>query len=156
MELQQEIATAKKNLAKLEKRAKSAKKDNEKRLEQEAQIVSEVLTEIYAYNKKGKKTRLQENLSAKLSSILGTDLPTDAYTGLRCSIDGDQLCVTRHDFIDLQQSPAVFFPFAPEEMAELKTLMEDKNNPLGAGEAKEAEPKTPSEEEPEAKPEEEK
>jgi len=33
---------------------------------------------------------------------------------MRWFIDGDQICVTRDDFIDLQESPAVFVPHDSE------------------------------------------
>ena len=29
---------------------------------------------------------------------------------MKYSIDGDQICITKDDFINLQESPAVFYP----------------------------------------------
>lgn len=33
---------------------------------------------------------------------------------MKYSIDGDQLCITKDDFVDLQESPAVFYPLTSE------------------------------------------
>jgi len=33
---------------------------------------------------------------------------------MKAFVDGDQLCITGKDFVDLQESPAVFYPLASE------------------------------------------
>ena len=33
---------------------------------------------------------------------------------MKHSVDGDQLCITLDDFINLQESPAMFYPLASE------------------------------------------
>lgn len=40
----------------------------------------------------------------------------------RCTIDGDQLCITREDFVDLQDSPAIFIPIASDDIEDIKKL----------------------------------
>ena len=41
---------------------------------------------------------------------------------LKCFIEGDQLCVVRADFVNLQESPAVFMPLDELRKSRLKDL----------------------------------
>lgn len=45
-------------------------------------------------------------------------------------IDGDQLCITKDDFVDLQESPAVFYPLTSEIA---KTILADGIRGLPVG-----------------------
>ena len=41
---------------------------------------------------------------------------------LICYLDGDNLCITRKDFIDLQASSAVFIPLTSQQIDRIKEL----------------------------------
>lgn len=45
-------------------------------------------------------------------------------------IDGDQLCITQDDFVDLQESPAVFYPLTSEIA---QTVLTDSIRGLSVG-----------------------
>ena len=55
-----------------------------------------------------------------------------------CSIDGDALCITREDFIDLVQSPAVFIDLTLEQAVKIRGLENASNEPMAVGELREA------------------
>ena len=42
---------------------------------------------------------------------------------MKCFIDGDQLCIVRDDFINLQESTAVFIELQPEIKKEIEELL---------------------------------
>jgi len=46
---------------------------------------------------------------------------------MKCFIDGNKLCIVRNDFVDLQESEAVFMPIGETETGMLKQL--SKNEP---------------------------
>jgi len=41
---------------------------------------------------------------------------------MRCFIDGNALCITRHDFINLQEDDAVFISLTKKQIRELKRM----------------------------------
>ena len=45
---------------------------------------------------------------------------------MKCFIDGDQLCITKDDFINLQESEAVFIPISKEDITKIEELKETK------------------------------
>lgn len=45
---------------------------------------------------------------------------------MKCFRDGNQLCVVRDDFVNLEESPVVFVPLTSEQMAEIDQLKYQK------------------------------
>lgn len=41
---------------------------------------------------------------------------------LKCFLDGNALCITQEDFVNLQESEAVFIELTPEKIEEIKSL----------------------------------
>jgi len=41
---------------------------------------------------------------------------------MKCFIDGDQLCIVRDDFVNLQESFALFIPVTEAQRKEIKKL----------------------------------
>ena len=46
---------------------------------------------------------------------------------LRCYVDGDELCIVKKDFVDLQESDAIFIPLTTVQILTLKTFKEQKS-----------------------------